>query len=63
MRAVPYWRPPDCDSCVIYFQRSAIDSIRVQRVDNLRTGALVGAFAVIVTAFIVVADAMERHLQ
>jgi len=42
IRAVPYWRPPACDSCAVYFQRAAIDSIRVQKVDNLRTGLAVG---------------------
>ena len=52
VRAVPYWRPPSCDSCALYFPRSTIDSIRVQKVDQFRTG--VALVAVVVELWVII---------
>lgn len=45
--AVPYWKPPACDSCAIRFARSAIDSVRVRRTDEVRTAVAAGVVAVL----------------
>ena len=47
VRAVPRWRPPECDSCVRRYARAAIDSVRVRRFSPVRTGILVGLFALL----------------
>ena len=41
VRAVPRWKPPECDTCARYFVLPAIDSVRVHRVSTVRTAALV----------------------
>lgn len=48
LRFVPYWRPPDCDSCATILPLAAVDSIRVQRPDETRTAIT----AVLVTAYV-----------
>jgi hypothetical protein len=40
--AVPYWKSPRCDSCAVRLARSAIDSVRVQVTDDVRSGIAVG---------------------
>ena len=42
VRAVPRWRPPECDSCAVYHSRAAIDSVRVRVPVVWRTALLVG---------------------
>ena len=59
IRAVPYWRPADCDSCAVYFRRSAIDSIRVARVNDLHTGLAIGAFTVLSLFLLMLSQAMS----
>jgi hypothetical protein len=45
--AVPYWMRLDCDSCAVRFARAAIDSVRVQAADNVRSTATLGAGVVV----------------
>lgn len=45
VRAVPRWKPPDCDSCARYFELSAIDSVRTRRVSVTRTAVLASLLA------------------
>ena len=47
VRAVPRWRPPDCDSCVRHYALTAIDSVRVRRFAPVRTAILVGVLALL----------------
>ena len=52
VRAVPRWKSPTCDTCAIYYVRTAIDSVRVREPAPLRTALLVtslfgaGTFAI-----------------
>ena len=41
VRAVPRWKPPECDSCARYYALTAIDSVRVHHVAPVQTGALI----------------------
>jgi hypothetical protein len=41
VRAVPRWKPPECETCARYLTLRAIDSVRVHRVSAVRTGALI----------------------
>ena len=50
VEAVPYWLPPDCDSCAVRIPVSLIDSVRVQRDSPSRT-ALLGTALLVVTLF------------
>jgi hypothetical protein len=45
--AVPYWKPPDCDSCTVRIARSAIDSVRTHTTDDVRSAVAVGVVAVL----------------
>ena len=47
VRAVPYWKAPDCDSCAIYWPRAAIDSVRVPEVAPGNTVVLGGAVLIV----------------
>ena len=40
IRAVPRWKPPQCDSCAVVFARAAVDSVRVRVSSPVRTVAL-----------------------
>ena len=40
VRAVPRWRPPECDSCARFFALPAIDSVRIHAISPARTTAL-----------------------
>jgi hypothetical protein len=48
VRAVPRWKPPDCDSCAVYYARTAIDSVRLRAPAPIQTVGLVGAFLALV---------------
>lgn len=37
---VPWWKPPECDSCRVALLRTEVDSVRVRRYDGNETGAL-----------------------
>jgi hypothetical protein len=41
VRAVPRWKPPECDSCAVYYSLHAIDSVRVHTPAPIRTTILV----------------------
>jgi hypothetical protein len=41
VRAVPQQRPPECESCAIFFPTSAIDSVRERRLSAGRTVGVV----------------------
>src|SRR5215204_2774334 len=43
VRAVARWRPPECDTCAIFFPLSSIDSVRTRRFSKGRTLGLAGA--------------------
>jgi hypothetical protein len=43
VRAVARWRPPECDTCAIFFPFSSIDSVRTRRFSSGRTIGLVAA--------------------
>jgi hypothetical protein len=45
IRAVPRWKPPDCDTCAQYFRLADIDSVRVRRPSPFRTALLGAALA------------------
>ena len=45
VRAVPRWRPPECDSCARFYRLAAIDSVRVREAAPLRTALLVAVLA------------------
>ena len=47
IRVVPRWRPPECDSCVRRYALATIDSVRVRRFSPVRTGVLLGIFALL----------------
>ena len=47
VRAVPRWRPPECDSCLRRYALATIDSVRVRRFSPVRTGILLGLFALL----------------
>ena len=34
LTAVPYWKPPECDSCRVAFARSSVDSVRAVQVSG-----------------------------
>jgi hypothetical protein len=48
LRAVPRWKPPECDSCARFYALVAIDSTRVRRFSPLRTGVLVAIISTLV---------------
>ncbi len=45
VRAVPRWRPPECDSCARYYALEAIDSVRVREAAPIRTALLAAVLA------------------
>ena len=45
LRAVPRWKPPDCDTCARFFALAAIDSARVRRISPVRTAVLLAVLA------------------
>jgi len=47
--AVPYWKPPACDSCALRFPREAVDSVQVLVPDTRRS-----IVAAVITTVIVV---------
>jgi hypothetical protein len=40
IRAVPRWKPPQCDSCAVVLARVAVDSVRVRVSSPVQTVAL-----------------------
>ena len=46
LRAVPRWKPPDCDTCAVFLALPTIDSVRVRRPAPVRTGLLGAVLAV-----------------
>ena len=49
VRVVPHWYSPTCDSCVLYYSRATIDSVRVRVPAPDRTvvlATLIGAITV-----------------
>jgi hypothetical protein len=34
LTAVPFWKPPDCDSCRVAFARADVDSVRAVQVSG-----------------------------
>ena len=48
LRAVPRWKPPDCDSCAKWFVVAAVDSVRVRRVSTVRTVLLLSVIGALV---------------
>ena len=45
IRAVPRWKPPECDTCAHFFTIPAIDSVRSRHPSPIRTGILVAVLA------------------
>ena len=43
LAGVPYWKAPDCDSCLVVIPMDQIDSIRVRTFSLKRTAVLAGA--------------------
>jgi hypothetical protein len=48
--AVPYWLPPDCDTCAVRLARSQIDSVRIQQPATTRTFILGGVVVAVSVA-------------
>lgn len=40
LRGIPWWNPPECDSCRVTLARADIDSVRVRGSDGGNTGVL-----------------------
>jgi hypothetical protein len=55
---VPYWLPPDCDSCTVRFPLSGVDSIRVQDADKVRTTLLITAITGVIVATLALTAAL-----
>ncbi len=51
--AVPYLRPPSCDSCTIAFPRSQVDSMRLGGAEGAALGIAIGSLVVLAFLFYV----------
>jgi len=47
------------DSCAVYCRRATIDSVRVQKVDDLRSGLAIGSVRVLSVLLLMFAHAMS----
>jgi hypothetical protein len=51
---VPYWLPPDCDTCAVPVALSQIDSVRIQQPATMRTFILGGVLVAVSVAIVLI---------
>ena len=51
---VPYFQPPECESCRVHFALSAVDSVRVQHVDRVMGRNVMLVTLLAISVFVVI---------